>query len=231
MLSIVLATVLAQSAQCKTAYGAVVCGFDCVAAYGKVRCATTPAGACEAAYGQVTCFDPPTGFDASGALVKASCTSAFGVTACGYGCVAAYGQVRCAQTPLGVCRALQGRIECFDPQALGRLGWRAPAVAVPGECKNAYGSVVCGYHCVAAYGQVRCARTPLGACHAAYGEVKCFDPPAGEGDFRIPAECRSAFGQTACGYGCVAAAGQVRCAQTPLGACQAASGDVVCFDP
>jgi hypothetical protein len=37
-----------------------------------------------------------------------------------------------------------------------------------------------------------------------------------------PAECKSAYGQTECGYGCVAAYGEVKCAKTPEGRCQAA---------
>src|ERR1041385_8012338 len=30
------------------------------------------------------------------------------------------------------------------------------------ECKSAYGTTVCGYSCVAAYGEVKCASTPSG---------------------------------------------------------------------
>ena len=45
------------------------------------------------------------------------------------------------------------------------------------------------------------------------------------------AECLTSSGKTACGYHCVASEGQVRCAQTPQGACSTASGVVACWDP
>jgi hypothetical protein len=44
-------------------------------------------------------------------------------------------------------------------------------------------------------------------------------------------ECKSDYGQTACGYHCVSDYGQVRCAQTPAGACEADYGQVTCWDP
>lgn len=44
-------------------------------------------------------------------------------------------------------------------------------------------------------------------------------------------ECKSAYGATACGFGCVAAYGEVKCAQLPGGACTAAYGQVTCFEP
>jgi hypothetical protein len=44
-------------------------------------------------------------------------------------------------------------------------------------------------------------------------------------------ECRSAFGKTACGYHCTAAYGDVQCSDTYSGACLAAFGQVVCWDP
>jgi hypothetical protein len=40
--------------------------------------------------------------------------------------------------------------------------------------------------------------------------------------------CLTQFGQTACGYDCKAAYGQVRCAQTAYGSCHAAYGQVGC---
>ncbi len=44
-------------------------------------------------------------------------------------------------------------------------------------------------------------------------------------------ECRSAYGQNACGYSCEDGYGQVKCAQTPFGACGSGYGQVVCWDP
>jgi hypothetical protein len=44
-------------------------------------------------------------------------------------------------------------------------------------------------------------------------------------------ECKSAYGVTACGFGCVAAYGEVRCAAQPGGACTAAYGRVTCWEP
>jgi hypothetical protein len=100
------------------------------------------------------------------------------------------------------------------------------------ECKSAYGTTACGFGCVAAYGEVKCASNPGGACTAAYGRVTCWEPaPRGTygGYEAAPAsECKSAYGETACGYGCVAAYGTVRCAQQPGGACAAAYGEVTC---
>ena len=102
------------------------------------------------------------------------------------------------------------------------------------ECRSEYGTTRCGYHCAAAYGQVGCAQTPMGACAADYGTLTCWDPPA---DVRAPyrdmgpaAECRAAYGRVVCGYHCVAEYGEVRCAETPAGVCTAAYGQVTCTD-
>lgn len=98
-------------------------------------------------------------------------------------------------------------------------------------CTTAYGKTACGYHCTAAYGDVQCADTYAGACLAAYGNVKCWDPPrryrrlARRMD---PAECLASYGDIACGYGCVAAYGVVRCSPRPGGSCTAGYGDVTC---
>ncbi len=100
------------------------------------------------------------------------------------------------------------------------------------ECKSAYGTTACGYGCIAAYGQVRCASQPGGVCQAAYGEIACSEgsPQPAYGYYAPPPqqECKSAYGTTACGYGCVAGYGVVRCASQPGGTCQAAYGDVTC---
>ncbi len=45
------------------------------------------------------------------------------------------------------------------------------------------------------------------------------------------AECKSAFGKTACGYHCTAGFGDVQCSETYSGACIAAFGRVLCWDP
>ncbi|MCA9567454.1 MAG: hypothetical protein KC656_06410 [Myxococcales bacterium] len=45
------------------------------------------------------------------------------------------------------------------------------------------------------------------------------------------AECETAYGKTACGYGCTVAYGDVKCAQYPGGTCEVAYGKVACgFD-
>jgi hypothetical protein len=106
------------------------------------------------------------------------------------------------------------------------------------ECRSDYGTTVCGYHCVADYGVVRCASTPEGTCTAADGQVTCWDPTErrhdrdredGDGD-EPQSECKSAYGTTVCGYGCVADYGQVRCASHPGGTCAAAYGQITCTD-
>lgn len=176
-------------ADCRTAYGSTVCGYDCVAAFGTVKCAQTPYGACMEAYGQVTCWDPdaatrgghapqPEHGGRSGVpLSKATCEAAYGEIACGYGCAQGYGEVKCAATPQGRCMAGGGAVSCWDPPSVQgvvvphRGDWSEAA------CRADYGQTTCGYDCVAAYGEVKCAQTPFGACHAAYGEVLCWDPP------------------------------------------------------
>lgn len=117
------------------------------------------------------------------------------------------------------------------------------------QCVTAYGETACGYDCTAAYGEIACAQTPHGVCQAQYGEVTCWDPPvvARVEDHQIaeyrgehrrpelrddaPPRCVSAYGTTACGFDCTAAYGQVACAATPQGACEAAYGDLKCWDP
>lgn len=114
-----LALLLANDPGCLDAYGTTACGYDCTAAYGKVRCAQTPAGRCLAAYGQVVCADPPVrAFEsAREPLPRMECEAAYGQIACGYSCVAAYGVVRCASVPDGLCRAAYGQVSCWEPSA------------------------------------------------------------------------------------------------------------------
>lgn len=163
---------------------------------------------------------------------RPTCLSQYGQTVCGYGCVANYGQVKCAQTPRGVCKAEYGEVTCWDPPGAAQGGGfrGGPPPTRPGTCRSAYGRTECGFDCVANYGQLKCAQTAQGACKAEYGQVVCWDPPeAWPGAPK--AECLSNYGVTVCGYGCVANYGQVRCAQSPQGVCQAASGEIRCWEP
>lgn len=168
----------------------------------------------------------------------AECRSAFGMTACGYHCVAAFGDVKCAATSSGACKAAFGEVVCtdgarprdpgppcckHDPPRDDRGSWPNA------ECRSGFGKTACGYHCVAAYGDVKCAATPAGACQAGFGVVACGDPAhyrAGMPNVR----CLAGFGKVACGYGCVAGFGDVKCARRPSGTCKAAYGEVVCSD-
>lgn len=201
--------VAAQPQECKSAYGKTACGYQCLAAYGDVKCAHHPEASCKAAYGEV---------------------------ACGFDCTAAYGKVRCALEPGGVCQAAYGDVVCSaaSPGRDQRWGRHRPwrAELPPQECKSAYGKTACGHHCVAAFGDLKCARTHLGACEVAFGRITCNDPPRWvlEDPAAPPMQCRTAYGKTACGYGCQAGYGDVRCAATPDGACQASFGQIVCSE-
>lgn len=152
------------------------------------------------------------------------CESAYGKTVCGYACVAAYGDVQCAAVPWGACEAAYGKVVCGPDGGPRPRRWREMPRAT---CTAAYGDIACGYGCVAAYGVVRCAATPTGHCEAAYGKVTCID---GGGRRGPQATCKSAYGQTACGYDCVAAYGEVRCASSPSGRCVAEYGRITCSD-
>lgn len=129
----------------------------------------------------------------------------------------------------------------YAPRGGGYVASSAPVQEDTGEsmCKSEYGTTVCGYHCVAEYGQVKCARTPEGSCTAQYGDVTCWDPPGhhyreryygGYGGYAPQSECKSEYGKTVCGYGCVADYGDVKCAHRPGGTCQAAYGSITCTD-
>jgi len=192
-----------QQPECTSAFGQTVCGYHCESAYGELRCAQTPWGRCKAAYGKVVCGDGASWLTwRRGPVPRVECKAAYGEIACGYKCEAAYGQVRCAQTPEGRCESAYGQVTCWDPPAGAQRGpahgarhpvrpvhpragqqratprAAAPATSWPEPtCRSAYGETACGYHCTAAYGQVRCAQTPHGQCKAAYGEVTCWDPP------------------------------------------------------
>src|SRR5580765_1644830 len=90
---------------------------------------------------------------------------------------------------------------------------------VAATCLTQNGDTACGYNCLAAHGQVACARTSAGICSASTTEVLCWDPPesvrAHYGE-KIPRpECLTRSGNIACGYHCEAHDDEVRCAQTP----------------
>lgn len=152
---------------------------------------------------------------------------------CGYRCLKDQGDMRCTATPQGACGSALGVVRCWDPPAiyLAYAGAAAPAA----RCVTNFGKVACGYHCAEHDGSVACASTPAGRCIGNYGKVLCFDPPLGlwvslQGN--IPqAACVDQFGLLACGYGCVAQYGQVRCAQTPQGTCTVKNQVIQCFDP
>jgi hypothetical protein len=100
------------------------------------------------------------------------------------------------------------------------------------QCLSAHGETACGYDCLSSYGQLKCAQTPSGICRAAYGEVVCWDPPSDcEEESAPPAECLSNYGKTACGWGCLASHGEVRCSQVPGGICVAQFGTITCVEP
>jgi len=107
---------------------------------------------------------------------------------------------------------------------------RSPREAA--TCKSAYGTTECGYGCLAAYGEVKCAARPGGMCKAAYGEIVCWDEPQrrhhGHERAVQGADCLSAYGKTECGYGCKAAYGEVRCGRRAGATCTAANGEIAC---
>lgn len=156
---------------CLTAYGETACGFGCAASAGEVRCAATPAGLCQGTARGVVCFDPPEG---GWHLPRASCLVVGGLTACGYGCQAAGGDVKCAQSPWGLCIADFGRVECWDPPS-------APVATAgptpPAECLRDFGTLACGWGCVAALGQVRCSQVAGGRCRVDVGRLQCDGDP------------------------------------------------------
>ena len=102
------------------------------------------------------------------------------------------------------------------------------------DCLTSGGRTACGFNCLAAEGQVLCAQTAEGVCSSSSGVVACWDPPALLRRVypRIPTpSCVTNYGQTACGYHCIANSDQAQCAQTPFGACRANGGHLVCWDP
>jgi hypothetical protein len=131
--------------------------------------------------------------------------------------------------PFGLALAVVATVAQHDVRANELAGIPPP------QCVTSFGKTACGYGCRASDGQVRCAQTPQGVCSVGSGIVACWDPPPlvkGVLGVRAPRpSCVTSFGQTACGYECVANYDQVQCAQTPFGACGANEGKVVCWDP
>jgi hypothetical protein len=110
----------------------------------------------------------------------------------------------------------------------------ADARAVECVTSSSSGQTACGYHCLRAEGQVRCAQTAEGVCSSSSGVVACWDPPAllRRVYERVPeASCVTNGAQTACGYHCVVGSDRAQCAQTPFGACRVNAGRLVCWDP
>lgn len=107
--------------ECRSAFGQTVCGYNCIAANGKVRCAEWPGGVCKAAFNDVVCGpSAPVGWREGSisyfsSLPKAECYSANEKTVCGYNCTAAFGEVACSQWPGGVCKATDGGVVCGPP--------------------------------------------------------------------------------------------------------------------
>lgn len=43
----------------------------------------------------------------------------------------------------------------------------------PKECREKFGEKICGYNCVEAYGEIKCAQRPDHICLAHFSEIKC----------------------------------------------------------
>jgi hypothetical protein len=220
--------------------GRVTCGFGCITGpRGDVQCAEEPGGTCLAdAAGLITCT-PPTGLTIRVPLTPAGCKQgADGTVACGYDCVIdAAGSPVCANTPDGACLVSPtGVAGCSDLPPARRLVLLTDRIAP--ECRrNGAGGVVCGFGCVESpRGEVRCAKTPDGACAAdKAGSLVCTEFDIRQRIFLGPppqSMClKGAEGRAVCGYGCVREAnGNARCSASPLGACATgANGHARCF--
>jgi len=98
------------------------------------------------------------------------------------------------------------------------------------ECVEGPGYKACGYHCVAQFGSAKCAATPEGVCHVSMSNITCWDPPADFAQFvgdERPT-CVERFGKVACGFGCVAEGGDVRCGRVPGAKCVRGSSGMTC---
>ncbi len=174
--ALALALALAQPT-CRTALQRRVCGYHCVTdASAEVACANTEAGSCSAESGHAYCWDPSPILAAiwPGALPPSRCVALSDRVACGWHCLSDRPNVACAQTPAGICFDDQGSITCWDPP-LALVHELHGDVPTP-ECRENGRRVACGYHCVSALGEVRCAQTPQGVCHSDLAGLHCWDP-------------------------------------------------------
>jgi hypothetical protein len=104
--------------ECRSGYGQTACGYNCISANGKVRCAEWPGGTCKAAYDDVVCGPAaPAGWQGENIsyfsnLPQSECYSANGKTVCGYNCTSAFGDVGCAEWPGGTCKPSGNGVTC-----------------------------------------------------------------------------------------------------------------------
>lgn len=177
--------------QCLTGFDKTACGFQCLAAHGKVLCARTPEGVCDDSSDTVTCWDPPEGVRVHfrGQVPRPSCLSRAGKTVCGYHCQAHDNDVACAETPDGICSSSSYGITCWDPPT---SAYCDDPIRLPRpKCVLHQGQTACGYQCEARGGQVRCAETPGGRCTVEHGEIFCVDPPPSSMCGAVPCRAQS----------------------------------------
>ncbi len=110
------------SPTCKAQDGTVTCGYQCLAAGGRIACAKTPFGVCAENGGTPLCLDPGKAvICAKGKSVeRPACVKQSGTLVCGYHCAVGGAQASCAATPDGSCdTAGPGKPVCFDPPVRG----------------------------------------------------------------------------------------------------------------
>ncbi len=193
--------------ECVSAGANTACGYDCKTAGANVQCAKTPDGACIAVGAKIFCWDPP-----HPTHRKAQCISAGINMACGYDCKSAGANVKCANTPDGICTVKGAQINCWDPQPQAQQYRPAPPAQQ--------------YRPAAPAQQYRPA--------APAQQYRPAPPPARPRPAQQPAaqsECANAGINSACGYDCKTAGINVKCAQTPAGACIAVGVNILCWDP
>lgn len=109
---------------CMAQDGQIACGYHCVAAAGRLQCASTPQGICTDMNGVPTCFDPPA--DVLCAVGKnidrATCKTGLGKVVCGYHCTLGFGELECARNPRGFCKVEGSGVKCFDPPITAQPG-------------------------------------------------------------------------------------------------------------
>ena len=192
-------------AECVSAGINQACGYDCKTAGAKVDCAKTPDGACIAVGAEILCWDPP-----HPTHRKAECISAGINMACGYDCKSAGANVKCASTPEGKCNVNGAQINCWDPPRQEPQSYR-PAPNPHRVAPQTYRPAPQNY------------RPAPPADRPA--------PPKPAPQNVKEAECVSAGINQACGYDCKTAGINVKCAQTPAGACIAVGINILCWDP